>query len=72
MSFDDYFFVQPSFLRGVARAVDIGGTLSREAVVLSRTPAEADKRALASDWRLSNRDLNQAFADLESEVDAAK
>ncbi len=62
MSFDDYIFVKPTFLRGVARAVDIGGILSNDAFVLSETPAEADRRALNSDWRAVNRDLNKAMA----------
>lgn len=69
MSFDDYIFVRPSFLRGVARAIDVGGALSRDSFVISGSPAEADRRALESDWRVVNRDVNKAFA---SGVDAAK
>ena len=69
MSFDDYIFVKPTFLRGVARAVDIGGYLSTDAFVMSDTPAEADRRALQSDWRLVNRELNKAMA---SGADGAK
>lgn len=60
--FDDYIFVQPSFLRGVARAVDIGGSLGRAAFVTSPSPRAADARAIASDWRITNRDLNEAMA----------
>ena len=69
MSFDDYIFVKPTFLRGVARAVDIGGYLTNDAFVMSATPAEADRRAIQSDWRAVNRDLNKAMA---SEADGAK
>jgi len=60
--FDDYIFEKPSFLRGMARAVDIGGLLSKEAFVLSDSTTEADRRALQSDWRVINRDLNKAMA----------
>jgi hypothetical protein len=70
MSFDDYIFTRPSFLGGVARAIDISGELGREAVKLSRTPAEADMRALASDFRVTNRDLHKALETLTA--DAAK
>ena len=69
MSFDDYIFVKPTFLRGLARAVDIGGALTKEAFVMSESPAEADERAVQSDWRAVNRDLNRAMA---SGVDGAK
>lgn len=67
--FDDYIFVKPSFLRGVARAVDIGGSLSKDAFVLSASPVEADRRAIASDWRAVNRDVNEAMA---SAIDGAE
>lgn len=66
MSFDDYIFIRPSFMSGVARALDIGGGLSMQAVLTSRTPADADARALASDWRITNRDVNKAMDDLKS------
>lgn len=69
MSFDDYIFVKPTFLRGVARAVDIGGLLTKDAFVMSATPAEADRRALESDWRVVNRDINKAMS---SGADGAK
>jgi hypothetical protein len=59
--FDDYMFTKPSFLRGVARAVDIGGSLSRDAFVLSQNGTQADRRALDSDWRAVNRDVNEAM-----------
>jgi len=74
MSFDDYMFVRPGFLRGVARAIDIGGALGRESFVVSPTPREADRRALASDFRIVNRDLNRALSAIEATAskDAAK
>lgn len=61
MSFDDYFFTQPSFLGGVGRAIDLGGVLSRDAVKLDRTPRDADARALASDFRVVGDDVRGAM-----------
>lgn len=61
MSFDDYFFTKPSFIGGAARVIDLGGVLSREAVLLSQTPKEADERALASDFRAVSRDIRAAM-----------
>lgn len=62
MSFDDYIFVRPSFLRGAARAIDIAGVLAKDSVIISATPAEADARAIASDWRVVGRDLNESLS----------
>lgn len=69
MSFDDYMFVAPGFLRGAARALDIGGNLGRDAFIISPTPGEADRRALRSDWRVTGRDIAGAFKQVEAEVD---
>ncbi len=60
--FDDYIFVRPGFLKGAARAADISGVLGRQAFVLSPTPADADARALESDFRVVNRDINAAVS----------
>lgn len=65
MSFDDYFFVSPTFLRGAARVLDIGGHLDKSAYLISSNEEEADVRALASDWRVVGKDLRQAFSQLE-------
>lgn len=59
--YDDYIFTKPSFLRGVARVVDLGGTLARESVIISSSTWEADQRALASDLRVVARDMNEAL-----------
>jgi hypothetical protein len=58
--FDDYIFVTPSFMRGAARTLDLGATLRQDSYLLSGTPEEADARALASDWRAVERDLEAA------------
>lgn len=69
MSFDDYIFVRPSFLRGIAKAIDISGSLSRSGVAMSRTPQEADARALASDFRVVQRDIAAAFATIARDAE---
>lgn len=65
MSFDDYIFIHPSFFGGVARAIDATGALGKQAFLISPTPAAADARALASDFRRTNRDLHEALANLK-------
>lgn len=64
----DFPFVRPSFARGVARLVDIGGTLDRTARSLSDTPAEADTRALLSDWQALAGDMAGAFQETARRV----
>lgn len=69
--FDDYIITKPTFLRGAARALDLGGALCQDAFVLSNSPADADARAMESDWRVTNRDLNQARETMERELSPA-
>ena len=54
----DYLYAHPSFLEGVARIMDFGGTLT--AFNKSRTPSEADARATFEDWRAVGNDLRVA------------
>ena len=68
MSFDEYIFVTPSFLRGAASSIDIGASLGQEAFVLFSSATEADRQALQSDWRSVGRELNAAFHALSSET----
>jgi hypothetical protein len=68
MSFDDYIFATPGFLRGAARVLDFGGNLGKDSFLVSESPAEADRRAIASDWRVTGRDLNQALEAVDGEV----
>jgi len=63
----DFFFVMPSFMRGAARAIDLGGTLSQGSYLLSDTPAEADQRALAGVWDAVDGDLAVAATRLIDE-----
>lgn len=69
--FDNYIFVKPGFLRGAARALDVGGVLGREAFRFSRTPADADQEALASDWQVVGQDLASAMQSLGLETSKA-
>lgn len=57
----DYLFARPSFLRGMARAIDLGGLLNRGAYNVSPTAADADAKALLSDWQTVARDFGSAF-----------
>jgi hypothetical protein len=55
----DYLFAHPSFLYGIARSLDLGGTF--DAYNESLTPNEADGRAIASDWLAVGKDLQGAL-----------
>ena len=61
MGFDEatLLFAEPSFVRGMGRAIDLGAT--RNAYNDSRTPKEADTRALRSDWASVGADLGSAL-----------
>jgi len=52
-------FVRPSFLSGVARIFDFSGSL--QMYLYSRTHGEADRRALASDWKMVGKDIELAI-----------
>jgi hypothetical protein len=60
-----FLFARPSFLEGMARVVDIGGTLN--VYNTSLTPDQADRLALLSDIAALRKDLVQAVARLQSE-----
>lgn len=51
----DFLFAMPSFIRGVASALDIGGTFVE--YNQSEGPCEADAKALQSDWNAIGKDL---------------
>ena len=55
----DFLFARPSFLEGVASALDIGGTLIE--YNQSQTPLEADRRAISSDWAIVGQDIQTAL-----------
>jgi hypothetical protein len=60
----EYFFEMPGFIRGAARTLDMGAGLQKGSYLISDTPAEADARALASDWAVVDRDLATAASRL--------
>ena len=57
----DYLFAIPSFLGGIARVLDLGGTLN--VINESVTPEEADAKALRSDFMAVGRDLQTVIGD---------
>lgn len=53
-----FLFADPSFLSGLGSVMDIGGGLL--IYNSSRTGAEADERAIASDWAVVGSDMRNA------------
>jgi len=56
-----FLFARPSFIEGVARVVDLGGTL--QIYNGSITPKEADARALVADWLAVGEDIHAAMSE---------
>ena len=59
----DFLFAKPSFFGGMASTLDVGATLT--VYNESQSPAEADAKALASDWQMVGEDLKGAISDFE-------
>lgn len=61
-----FLFADPSFLTGLATVMDIGGSL----LVYNSSPsgAEADERAIASDWAVVGWDILNATNSLGEEA----
>lgn len=51
-------FAKPSFVEGVGRILDFGGSMSQ--YNSSTSGQEADFRALSSDWRAIGEDMSEA------------
>lgn len=64
--FSDILYARPSFVEGMARALDLGGTLTE--YNQSPTGAQADSYALRADWRAVGHDLTNAFEHVEQET----
>lgn len=62
-----FLFAAPSFLTGFATVMDIGGSLLMYNV--SRSGAEADERAIASDWAIVGSDILNAAQTLGEEAE---
>ena len=54
-----YLFSRPSFFEGMARVLDLAGSL--QVYNLSKTPVKADQRALWSDWKAIGEDISSAM-----------
>lgn len=61
-------FARPSFLEGLARVLDIGGTLQE--YNRSPTPVDADDRAIRSDVAAVGNDLRSAIKKYQREYEA--
>ncbi len=55
----DFLYAHPSFIGGMAEAMDLGGTLFL--FNESRTPEEADYYAMRSDWMAVGEDIRAAM-----------
>lgn len=55
----DFLFALPSFVEGIARNIDIFGTL--QVYNSSPSPEEADARALRKDWEAVGGDIRSAM-----------
>lgn len=62
----DFLFARPSFIEGLARMLDLSGSLNT--YNNSRTPEEADARAVRNDWKAIGHDMRQALDELRSEA----
>lgn len=66
----DFLFAEPSFSSGVARIFDLFGQFDQYNI--SKTPAEADNKAIHADWRVVGQDMADAVEQEKSqERDAA-
>lgn len=64
-SYSDFLYAKPSFLEGVARIFDFGGTLN--GYNDSPTGEEADAAAIRSDWEAIGQDMHNAIGAFEKE-----
>ena len=65
----DFLFARPSFLSGFARVLDLFGVF--DSYNQSRTPEEADAKAMYSDWRIVGQDIMDAAQHFELEEQSA-
>lgn len=65
----DFLYAQPSYASGAARVFDLWGQF--DAYNESENPAEADAKAIASDWAITGQDIFDAIQQYDSECAAA-
>jgi hypothetical protein len=63
----DFLVAKNSFLRGMARALDLGSTINKHSYNTSKTPEEADFRAISNDWNMVGRDIEKAYNELKEQ-----
>jgi hypothetical protein len=63
----DYLFARPSLIEGIGRMVDLSNSLNT--YNYSRNDAEADARAIHSDWKALGHDIRVALEQLRSSTD---
>jgi len=61
----DFLFAQPSFWSGLARFFDFGAAFDE--YNRSKTPAEADRRAIHTDFIITGQDIASAYSAYERE-----
>lgn len=63
MKSTDFLFARPSFMRGIAKILDMGST--GKIYNSSESEAEADYKALLSDWNVTGNDMREAMNDYQ-------
>ncbi len=64
-SHSDFLYARPSFLEGLARIVDLGGTMNEYNASL--TGQDADAIAIWMDWAAIGQDMRDAIGTFEEE-----
>ncbi len=62
-----YNFIRPSFFEGMARVLDLGGTI--HLYKPSVNEPEANAKAMASDWEMLGEDLRTVMGEYGSKSD---
>jgi hypothetical protein len=62
----DILFSTPSFVKGMGTVINIWGNYF--SFNYSQTPEEADRRALACDWRMVGQDIRNAMEKISQEI----
>ncbi len=66
MGKNNYLFIKPSFLNGIARVFDLFGNLTEYNI--SENGEEADMKALLKDGQAIREDMSAAFQQFEAEL----
>lgn len=61
-----YLFAKPSFTSGIARVMDLGGTL--QIYNESETAEKADFTAIENDWKITGNDIKTAINKYERQT----